>query len=161
MLSSHLRLGLPNGLFLSGFPTRTLCTPLSSPIRATCPGHLILYNVNITGVVFLCLSSRFIFNTVNNSGDRGRCCATNRKVAGSIPAGVIEKSFRSHYGPGVDSASNRNEYQKHFLGGKGVRCVRLTTLPPSCAVVEKSGNFNFLEPSGPFQACNGTALLLL
>ena len=26
------------------------------------------------------------------------------------------KSFRSHYGPGVDSASNRNEYQEHFLG---------------------------------------------
>ena len=59
---------------------------------------------------------------------------------------------------GVDSASNRNEYQEHFLGGKGGRCVRLTTLPPSCAVVMKSGNLNFLEPSGPFQACNGTAL---
>ena len=59
------------------------------------------------------------------------------------------KSFRSHYGPGVDSASNRNEYQEHFLGGKGGRCVRLTTLPPSCAVIMKSGNFNFLKPSGP------------
>ena len=22
-----------------------------------------------------------------------------------------------HYGPGVDSASNRNEYQEYFLGG--------------------------------------------
>jgi len=52
-----------------------------------------------------------------------RCCATNRKVAGLIPAGVngffIDiKSFRSHYGPGVHSASNRNEYQEHFLGVK-------------------------------------------
>jgi len=28
------------------------------------------------------------------------------------------KSFRSHYGNGVDSASNRNEYQEHFLGVK-------------------------------------------
>ena len=36
----------------------------------------------------------------------------------------------------------------------------LTTLPPSCAVVMKSGNLNFLEPSGPLQACNGTALPL-
>ena len=31
-------------------------------------------------------------------------------------------------------------------------------LPPSCAVVTKSGNRNFLETSGPLQACNGTAL---
>jgi len=41
-------------------------------------------------------------------------------------------SFRSHYGPGVDSASNRNEYQEYFLGRKVGRCVGLTTLPPSC-----------------------------
>ena len=50
-------------------------------------------------------------------------CATNRKVAGSIPAGVSGlfigiKSFRSHYGPVVDSASNRNEYQEYLLGVK-------------------------------------------
>jgi len=25
------------------------------------------------------------------------------------------KSFRSHYGPGFDLASNRNEYQEYFL----------------------------------------------
>jgi hypothetical protein len=52
------------------------------------------------------------------------CCATIRKVAGSIPASVSGfffdiKSFQSHYGP---------------------------------------GNLNFLEPFGPVQACNGTAL---
>ena len=30
------------------------------------------------------------------------------------------KSFRSHYGPGVDSASNRNEYREYFVGVKAV-----------------------------------------
>ena len=40
-----------------------------------------------------------------------------------------------------------------FPGGKGGRCVKLTTLPPSCAVVMKSGNLNFLEPSGPLRDC--------
>jgi len=48
------------------------------------------------------------------------CCAANQKVAGSIPAGVSGffidiKSFRSRYDPGVDSASNRNEYQEYFV----------------------------------------------
>ena len=52
-----------------------------------------------------------------------RCCATSRKVAGPIPAGVSGflidiKSFLSQYGPGVDSASNRSEYQEYFLGVK-------------------------------------------
>ena len=52
-----------------------------------------------------------------------RWCVTNREVAGSITAGVSGffvdiKSFRSHYGPEFDSASNRNEYQEYFLGVK-------------------------------------------
>jgi hypothetical protein len=52
-----------------------------------------------------------------------RYCATNRKVAGSIPGGVIGM-FHWHNPSDctmaleVDSASNRNEYQEHFLGVK-------------------------------------------
>jgi len=66
-----------------------------------------------------------------------------------MPDGVI--------GPGVDSASNRNEYQEYFLEGKGGRFVGLTTLPHSCAdcleiyhihvpTVLKSGSLSLLEP---------------
>jgi len=31
---------------------------------------------------------------------------------------LLTQTFRPHYGPGVDSASNRNEYQECFLGVK-------------------------------------------
>jgi hypothetical protein len=89
-----------------------------------------------------------------------RCCATNWKVAGSIPGSVIGffidiKSFQSHYGD--DSASNRNEYQVYFVGVKAAS-AKADNLPPSCTIVTKSGNLNFLEPSGPLQACNGIEL---
>ena len=39
ILSSHLRLGLPSGLFPSGFPTKTLHTPLPHTRYVPCPSH--------------------------------------------------------------------------------------------------------------------------
>ena len=43
-----------------------------------------------------------------------------------------------------------------FPGGKGDRYV-----PQSCAIVTKSGNLNFLEPSGSFLVCNIFLILTL
>jgi len=43
------------------------------------------------------------------------------------------KFFIDPFGPGIDIDSSSNVYQEYFLEGKGDRCVRLTTLPPSCA----------------------------
>ena len=51
ILLTHLRPGVPSGLLRSGFPSKNLYTPLSSPIRATCPAHLILLNF-ITRTIF-------------------------------------------------------------------------------------------------------------
>ena len=51
ILSSHLRLGLPSSLLPSGLPSKTLYTPLLSPIRAACPDRLILHDL-ISRIVF-------------------------------------------------------------------------------------------------------------
>jgi len=59
-----------------------------------------------------------------------------------------------HYCCGVDSASDRNEYQEYFLGGKGGWCVGLTALPPSCA----STSWN---PQGLSRPAEGLLYLLL
>ena len=47
ILPSHLFLGLPNGLFHSGYPTKTHYTLLLFPIQATCPAqHIFLDFMN-------------------------------------------------------------------------------------------------------------------
>jgi hypothetical protein len=51
ILSSHLHLVLPRGLFLSDSPTKVLYEILVSPMRATCPSHLILHDL-ITLIAF-------------------------------------------------------------------------------------------------------------
>ena len=59
---------------------------------------------------------------------------------------------RPHYGPRVDSTSNRNEYQEYFMEGKGGRYVELTTLPPSrtnCLGIWEP------QPPGTLTACPG------
>jgi len=54
ILSTHLRLGLPVVSFPPVSPPRPCTPPLSSPIHATCPAHLILLDF-ITRII----SSRF------------------------------------------------------------------------------------------------------
>ena len=63
---------------------------------------------------------------------------------------MMSKSFRPQYGPGVNSPSNRNEYQEYFWPGvQGDRWIELTIFPLLCAhvYVSKSGSLNLLEPS--------------
>ena len=73
-----------------------------------------------------------------------RHCDTSRKVAGSIPDGVTG-IFHWH-NPSVRTMA---------LGSKGGRCVRLTTLPPSCtdsvAIWEP-------KPTGTLRACPGLGM---
>jgi hypothetical protein len=115
-------------------------------------------------ILFLVCKEPGIFVLCNSSGLLDcnvlvrswlRHCASSRQVAGSIPDYVLGNFYClwhwPHCGSGVDSASNRNEYQEYFLGGKGGRCVGLTTLPPSytdCHEIWEP------EPPGTLRNCN-------
>jgi len=112
-VSSHNWYFLPTTQILSKIQIITTCGVF----------HFVRYFCN--RVIWVYVSEFFFFLTwVHRKWGTAvtqwlRCCATNRKVAGSMPAGVIDiKSFRSHYGPGVAWVFNRNEYQEHFLGVK-------------------------------------------
>jgi len=120
--------------------TETLAVNSSPPITTICfhtlcmgPKDIDTYCEHYCSVASkYCVSISCVENPLSGSTclERGTvvvqwlgCCSTNRKVTGSIPAGVSGffigiKSFRLHYGPGVDSASNRNVYQEYILGVK-------------------------------------------
>ena len=108
--------------------------------------------------------TKITFSTTND-GDGARCwwrswlrhCATCRKVAGSIPDGAIG-IFHWHNPSGhtitlgliqpLTEMSTRNI----SWGGKGGRCVALTTLPHSCADCLEIWE---PQPAGTLRACPG------
>ena len=113
ILSSHLCLGPPSDPVSSDFSTKP-CMHLFSLICAMCLAHLIVL---------------WIHGGTAHSGTALQA----RRLRVWFSMGLLDNSawsFWLHYASGVDSESNRNEYQEYLLGGKGGRCVGLTTLPP-------------------------------
>ena len=103
----------------------------------------------------------FLVHLIYFRGTRSRSWlrhyATIRMVAGSIPDGVI--GILHWHNPsgrtvalGLPYPNNRNVYQECFLGGKGGRCVGLTTLPPLCADCLEIWE---PQPAGTLCACPG------
>ena len=88
-----------------------------------------------------------------------RCRATNRKFAGSIPAGgsgffIDIKSFRSHWPWGWLSLWV-------FRGGKGGRCVRLTTYHHPVPLSQNLGTLTYWNPLGLSRPVTGLLYLYL
>ena len=124
-------------------PTPFASFPFTSPpVRHRVPSHFNWTLPLLMGHAVTQLVEALRYKSEGRGFDC-RCCHRNFSLT---------YSFRPHYGPGVDSASKRNEYQEYFLGGKGGRWVGLTTLPPSCADCLEIWE---PQPPGTLRACPG------
>jgi hypothetical protein len=112
----------PSVSFLTGFTIKMCAFGICPPniiLRDIFPKR-ILKGTNYLARIFfrfmlLCIRSTLRYRSWL------RHYATSRKVTGSIPNEVIgsfdwPNPSSLHHGPGVDSASNRNEYQESFRG---------------------------------------------
>ena len=115
-------------------------------------------------------SETFLMDNLESCGTRWRSwlryCTKSRKVAGSIPDGVIGNFHRHNpsgrtMALGLTHPLTEMSTTNIFWKGKGGRCVRLTILPPSCTDCLEILEPKLLEPSGTVQACNGGLLYLL
>jgi len=101
ILSSHLRLGLPSGLFPPGFPTKTLYTPLLSPIRSTCRAHLIFIAPKILGDQYKSLSSSlcsFLHSPVSSYllGPNILLNFYSKTNSACVPPSMLATKFHTH-----------------------------------------------------------------
>jgi hypothetical protein len=134
------------------------------------------YTIQTVRRVFVFLLSAIIqIDSAHISSDRGLMWAILKLTTLPTPIAEISEgrgfdsrwchrmfsltySFRSHYGPGVDSASNRNENQGYFLEVKAAGAQGWKPYHLNVPTVLKSWSLKLTEPSGPVKACNGIAL---
>ena len=118
-----------------------------------------------TGIAWICGLDLCQVHNVRGARWRTwlRHCATSRKIAGSIPDGVIG-IFHWHNPSGrtmaLGSTQPLTEMSTKNISW-GVKAAGAYSWQPyhiHVPIFLKSGSLNLLEPSGPVQHCNGIAL---
>ena len=118
ILSFHLSLGLPSGLFPSSFLTKTLYTPLIYPTRDLCPAHLIHH----------CLVTRVIFGGQYRLLSSSLCSFLHYPVTSSLlGTNILLSTLFSEFRIGF-SLNVSDQAVKVIYGGEIQRCSFLTLI---------------------------------
>ena len=162
---------------LLGLERPFLCVPAHSPVNK--PTELSISSINIDGII----AGRKRYDEVQlhlkiyvyykwaGGGDAVvqwlRCYATNRKVAGSILAGVIG-IFHWYKNPsdrtmalGSTQPLNRNEYQEYFLGVKAVGAQGWQPYHHPVPLSWNLGTLTYWNPLGHSRPVTGLLYLYL
>jgi hypothetical protein len=99
-ITSHLRPRLPSGLFPSWFPTKILYALLISPMRTTCPAHLILVNfwwrVQFTKIVIMQSSPETVVEVKTKDCEMNATCVLISKLRGHLISVLQIKLLNAH-----------------------------------------------------------------
>jgi len=90
-----------------------------------------------------------------------RCCATNRKVAGSIPDGFIGIFHRHNPSDRTMALGSTQPLPGGFPGGKCGRYLGLTTLPLPVPLTRNMGTLTTWKPLGHSRPVTGLLYLYL
>jgi hypothetical protein len=96
----HLRLGLPSGLFPSGFPTNILCKFLFNAAHAKCPVHIILLHliiVIILGEKLLMMQFSPSLLPLHLSSVQILSALSSQTPSIYVPPLMSESKFYTHY----------------------------------------------------------------
>jgi hypothetical protein len=126
-----------------------MCRAQKKPHSCSCPCHCCCCSFHCLSLCAFTVYLHVSVGTYTGWGTALQAWWSQVRLSKVSLLFFIDVTLPSALWPWIDSTSNKNEYQECFVGGKGGRCLGLTTLTPSSADCFEIWSLILLEPPGP------------